>query len=337
MWRPASAAVLGVFLGVLLAFAPPGEGRAQTVAAPPAAPGAPAPAPTADAAADAPAEAGVEVGVIETLRHGELDLVARHVRPDEAGLATVLIVHDTLGAFDAPFVAQLQAGLANRGFASLAVNLSLNQSGRMTSLDCNARHTHRHEDALDEIDLWVDWLLGEGLGPVILAGHGRGGAQAAWHLAARAKDRVAAAMLLAPTGWTPRQADAEYRARYAAGLSALLTRIAGKEADEWVENVPFLHCGAVDATKAAIESYYGAEPMRDAPTALAETKTPTLAFVPGEAASSPENDTPARLADLDNPAVVVRVIPDADAQFSGDAFEPTMKAVEAYLRSILAP
>lgn len=285
---------------------------------------------------EASVDVGVDVGVIETLRLGALDLKARHIRPEGAGLATVVLVHDTLGAFDDPLIVGLQAGLAERGLASLAINLSLNVNGRLTALDCNARHTHRHEDALREIDAWTDWLLGEGLGPVLLAGHRRGGAQIAW-LLAKGEVKAEAALLLAPSGWTPRQADAEYRARYAAGLAALLTRIAGKKADEIVENVPFLHCGAVDATKASIESYYGAQPMRDTPTALAECKVQTLAFAPGEGASPPENDVAARLAELANPMVIVREIPGADAQFSGDALAPTVDAMAAYFRSVIGP
>jgi dienelactone hydrolase len=273
---------------------------------------------------------------IETLRFGALDLKARHVRPKGSGLATALIIHDTLGAFDNTTVADVQRAMAEQGAATLAVNLGLNVNERLGTLDCNVHHTHRHEDALNEIDAWVDWLLGEGLGPVILIGHGRGGAQAAWHLSERANGRVSAAVLLAPSGWSPGQADAEYRARYTAGLSALLTQIAGKAPEEMVENVPFLHCGAVVATKSSIVSYYGAEPMRDTPTALADVNTPTLVLLPEIIASAPKDDSASRLQAMDNPAIVVQAIKDADGQFSGVALTNAMTAIDAYLRSIFA-
>lgn len=281
------------------------------------------------------AAAAEKPAVIESIRLGAIDLKARHVRPPGSGLATVVLLHDTLGAFDDPLIAGVQGALEERGIATLAVNLSLGESGRMAALDCNQRHGHLHEDALGEIDAWLDWLLGEGLGPVVLSGHGRGGAQVAWHLARRAAGRAEAAVLLAPTGWTPRQADAEYRARYAAGLSALLTGIAGAKPEDIVENVPFLHCGAVDATQASIKSYYGVEPMRDTPTALVEVTTPTLVLVPEKDEAAPEDDTLERLEALNNPAVVVRRIDGADVQFSGAAFEPTVDVMEAYFRSIL--
>lgn len=271
----------------------------------------------------------------EVVRLGALDLTARHIRPKGSGLATLVLVHDTLGAYDDPLVRRLQAALTDRGVATLAINLSLGESGRVAAFLCNRRHAHRHEDAIEEIDAWVDWLLGEGLGPVFLAGHGRGGAQIAWHLARRAKDRVAGAILLNPTGWTPRQADADYRARYAAGLSALLTQIAGRDPNDIVQNVPFLHCGAVEATQASIESYYGPEPLRDTPTALAEATAPTLALTAENAATSPEDDTVARLQALDNPQIVVREVAGADDQFSGPALNEAADAIDAYLRSIL--
>jgi len=267
------------------------------------------------------------------LRLGALDLTGRHVRPAGASLMTVLIVHDTLGAFGDPTIAALQEALAARGYASLAINLSLGESGRTDPLACNARHVHKHEDALKEIGLWTDWLQGQGLGPVVLAGHGRGGAQAAWALA-REGWRYGAAALLAPTGWTPRQADAEFRARYSDGIAALLTRVARLAPDDLIENVPFLHCGAVSAAKASIVSYYGPEPMRDTPTALAEVRTPTLVLTPERATGLAEDDVDARLLAMKNPAVSVRVIEGAEAQFEEGAMDRAADAIDAYLRSV---
>jgi|GEM_PF-1102683 len=326
---------MGVLLAIMAALLAGMAQAQETPAKGPASPAAPvaatAPAAASGQAADAEPDPGPNA-TIETLRLGALDMRARHVRPPGSGLATMLLVHDTLGAFDDPLISRLQTALAAEGHASLAINLTLGVSARDGALSCNQRHTHRHGDALEEIDAWTDWLLGEGLGPVVLVGHGRGGAQAAWYLAKRAGDRVAAAVLLAPTGWTPRMADTEYRARYAAGLAALLTRIAGLEPGDVVENVPFLHCGAVDATKASIQSYYGVEPMRDTPTALASVETPILTLMPGVAGE--DDDTARRLAEMDNPYIATRRIEGADAQFQGGAFEVMIDAIEAYYRSI---
>lgn len=319
-----------VMFGVLLAFAMPaaiGADQARAQTASPVEQG---------GASPMPALPGDENARVETIRLGALDLVARHVRPPGANLATILIVHDTLGAFVDPLIVRLQAALAGKGRASLAINLSLGESGRIGPFDCNAAHRHRHEGALDEIDAWIDWSLGQGLGPIVVAGHGRGGAQAAWHLAARAKGKVSAGVLLAPTGWTPRQADAEYRARFAAGLSALLTRIAGLKPDDAIEGVPFLHCGAANVSQASIKSYYGVEPMRDTPTALAMAKVPTLALMPGPNEAAPEDKTHERLAKLVNPVIAIRTIGDADKQFSDqNAFDTMVDAIDAYLRSIM--
>lgn len=318
---------------VLLAGAMPSA--AETTKAAPATPATPAAPVVAPAVAAAPDGKTVDGAITETIRLGALDLVGRHVRPADASLATMLIVHDTLGAFGDPLVVNVQTALAKRGFASLAVNLSLGESGRAAPFGCNQPHRHRHEDALGEIDAWLDWLLGQGLGPVILAGHGRGGAQVAWHLATRGEGRADAGVLLAPSGWTPREADAEYRARFAAGLAALLTRIAGAKPDDLIEDVPFLHCGAASATQATIKSYYGVQPMRDTPTALAQDRVPTIVLLPDASVAAEEDKTFERFAKLNNSAVVVRTIDGADGQFSSDlAFSDMMDAIDAYLRSI---
>jgi pimeloyl-ACP methyl ester carboxylesterase len=281
------------------------------------------------AIADIPAPSGA---FIETIRHGALDLKARHVRPPGAGLDTIILVHDTLGGFESTLVTELQTALAEDGLSTLAINLSLGVSARMTAFECNERHRHRHEDALEEIDAWADWLLGEGLGPVALVGHGRGGAQIAWYLAKTGGRHVNTAVLLAPSGWTPRSADMEYRARYTNGIAALLTRIASFKPDDYIDNVPFLHCGSVVATRASINSYYGVEPKRDAPTALANVKTPVLALLPDPL--SDNDDVTKRLSAVKNQFVSVRPIPGADAQFSSDALPVVVKAIEAYLQSL---
>lgn len=282
------------------------------------------------AVADKPEPPGA---VIETIRLGALDLKARHVRPAGAALSTIMLVHNTLGGFDATLITELQTALAEQGLSTLAINLSLGVSARMTSFECNDRHRHRHEDALEEIDAWTEWLLGEGLGPVALVGHGRGGAQIAWYLAKSGGKRVNAAVLLAPSGWTPRSADVEYRARYTAGIAALLTRIASFKPDDFIDNVPFLHCGSVVATRASISSYYGVEPKRDTPTVLATVKTPVLALLPDPL--SDNDGVTKRLSAVKNQFISVRPIPNADAQFSSDALPVVVKAIEAYLQSLL--
>jgi pimeloyl-ACP methyl ester carboxylesterase len=165
-----------------------------------------------------------------------------------------------------------------------------------------------------------------------LAGHGRGGAQVAWYLAKTGQKRVAGAVLLAPSGWTPRTADAEYRARYTNGIAALLTRIASFKPDDFIDNVPFLHCGSVVATRASINSYYGVEPMRDTPTALENVKTPVLALLPDPL--SDNDDVTKRLSAIKNQYLSVRPIAGADAQFAADALPVVVTAIEAYLKSL---
>ena len=71
------------------------------------------------AIADTPAPSGA---IIETIRHGALDLKARHVRPPGAGLDTIILIHDTLGGFESTLITELQTALAEDGLSTLAIN-----------------------------------------------------------------------------------------------------------------------------------------------------------------------------------------------------------------------
>ena len=57
--------------------------------------------------------------------------------------------------------------------------------------------------------------------------------------------------------------------------------------------------------------------------------------MPEAGAVAPDDDTASRWEGLGNPAVVIRYIRGADAQFSGDAFGVAVEAMDAYFRSIL--
>ncbi|MBD3816939.1 MAG: alpha/beta hydrolase, partial [Halothiobacillus sp.] len=67
----------------------------------------------------------------------------------------VLLTHGTLTHKDRSTYAQLQKNLAAQGVSSLAINLSLGLNDRHGEYDCAVPHTHKHTDALKEIDFWV--------------------------------------------------------------------------------------------------------------------------------------------------------------------------------------
>lgn len=114
----------------------------------------------------------------------------------------VLMVHGTLAHGEMEIMRSMQELLRDAGYNSLAINLSLGQDAREGMYDCDSTHRHKHEDAVDEIAAWVEWLKGEGAERLAVMGHSRGGNQVARYLADQADPMVEKAVLLAPQTWS---------------------------------------------------------------------------------------------------------------------------------------
>src|SRR5258706_1519178 len=89
----------------------------------------------------------------------------------------VVLVHDTLGHGRMELMAALQDSLRDMGINSLAITLGLGMDKRHGMFDCSWEQDHRHEDAVEEISAWVQWLKEKGAASITLAGHGSGGKQ----------------------------------------------------------------------------------------------------------------------------------------------------------------
>ena len=113
--------------------------------------------------------------VIESLPHGVK--MSADYRAAPKGAPAVLILHGFLvnGAF--PVVQSLAEDLSAKGYAVLAPSLSLGVSGRRSGLACDAIHTHTHAGDLAEVRFWVDWLIKQGVGSIVLVGHSFGSVQ----------------------------------------------------------------------------------------------------------------------------------------------------------------
>lgn len=93
----------------------------------------------------------------------------------------VLMTHGTLAHNKMEIMSTLQNLLKDQGVSSLAINLSLGLDNRQGFYDCTVPHSHKHEDAVNEIGLWLNWLQQQGVKQVVLLGHSRGGNQTAWY------------------------------------------------------------------------------------------------------------------------------------------------------------
>ncbi len=273
-----------------------------------------------------------------TLRINGVTALADLVAPDDGSIANgvILITHGTLAHKDMELIEALQTALAERGLATLAHSLTLGVDRREGMYDCGVPHTHRHEDALDEIGAWVGWLKERGAGPVTLLGHSRGGNQTAWFAAERAGPEISRAVLMAPATANPDSSAAKtYRQRYKADLEPILGKAAalaasGKD-NEMMELPGFVYCQGATARAGSIVSYYGVEPRRDTPFLLPKLKMPVLVIAGSKDSVVP--DVARRVKPLaDGKKIKLEVIEDADHLFLDFYAEDAADLIAAFVK-----
>ncbi|WP_206455140.1 alpha/beta hydrolase [Aurantimonas marina] len=246
-----------------------------------------------------------------------LTLTGDLVRPDDVDTSQpiVLLVHGTFAHKDLELIEALQAALAEREVASLAVTLSLGQDRRVGMWDCNQPSTHRHEDAVAEISAWVDWLGDEGFGQIVPLGHSRGGAQVALWLSRQGERAdIPAAVLIAPATEDGSAAES-YEQRFGANLSNVLAEAKAAEPGQMLDVPGLVYCSNTTATAQSVLSYHAENPERDTPTLLTRgVSMPVLVI----AASEDEvvTDLPERLAPIiDSAKIRLETVEGADHMF----------------------
>lgn len=198
----------------------------------------------------------------------------------------ILITHGTLGHNKMEIIVTLQQLLMERGFNTLAINLSLGLDNRKGMYDCAITHRHRHTDAIAEIGAWVKWLYAKGSRQIIIAGHSRGANQTAQYMVNRQVPKVKAAVLIAPPAWDKEKADKSYKNRYKVTLNSLLGKmnraILAKKGDTVYKDLGFIYCPKTSVTAASFVSYYAEDRFFDTPTVLVRVKKPVLVITGSE-------------------------------------------------------
>ncbi len=262
--------------------------------------------------------------------NAQLDLASGKTVKD----GVVLIVHGTLAHNDMETLKTLRGALADRGFSSLAINLSLAIDDRHGMYDCKTPHRHKHLDALGEISAWMDWLKGQGAGPVVLFGHSRGGNQAARFAAERGSPMIAKLALLAPATWNAEKTAQGFEKSHgrplAPDLKVAEALVKAGKGDQLLDKPGLLYCPTAKVSAASFVSYYRPDPRFDTPSVLSEIKVPVLVM-------AGSNDTV--VADLpqkmtgkaDGAKVAFKVIDGADHFFLDLYAEDVADAMEAFI------
>lgn len=253
----------------------------------------------------------------------------------------IVTVHGNMAHYGMEMIEALQGIGKERGYNTLAINLSLGVNERHGMHDCTLPQTHRRQDAINELGAWIDWLKSKGAKNVVLEGHSMGANQVALFMAERNPDLVRVIVLLAPTTWDNEDVAKSYAARGGRELKPTMDRAhalveAGK-GDTMMPDTQFLTCANTATVSAAsFASYYTTAPDRDTPNLIARIKKPVLVL-------AAQNDTihykvAEKFAPVaDGERVRVKTIDGADAFFrdlyAEDAVDAILEFVAAHLGS----
>jgi len=195
---------------------------------------------------------------------------------------TVLVTHGTLSHNKSEIMTALQELFLENSVSSLAINLGLGLNDRHGPYDCSIPHTHKHEDAIDEIGAWLGWLKKQGVTQVALLGHSRGGNQTAWFAAEHDDPVIKKVILVAPQTWSPEYAAGSYEKNYGKPLAPVLKKaeslVAAGQPGTAMEHTDFIYCKDTTVSAEAIVSYYAPDPRKDTPYLLPKIKKPVLVF-----------------------------------------------------------
>ena len=220
-----------------------------------------------------------------SLKHNGLNLNANLKLADGKSLqdGIILMTHGTLGHGKMEIIATLQNLFADNEMSSLAITLGLDQDRRSGFYDCNTPHTHKHTDAIKEIDLWMNWLKDQGNTDVVLLGHSRGGNQTAWYAAEHDSPMIKKIILVAPQTWNASEVKSNYLKTYSKDLTAILNKAEslvrqGKSATQ-MTHTDFIYCKDTSVSAESFVSYYKNDPRMDTPVLISKLSKPTLVFI----------------------------------------------------------
>lgn len=247
----------------------------------------------------------------------------------------ILITHGSLAHRDMEMLVAFRHLLRDKGYNTLAINLSLGVDKRHGMYDCTTTHRHTNEDAVAEIGSWVGWLKKQGVSRVALLGHSRGGAQTALYAAEHDSPQLKAVVLLAPP--TIKNVDPDgYQQRYNKPLKPILERarklVKQGKGSTVLSNTDMIICPKANVTAASFVSYYDQDTRLDTPYLLPKIGKPTLVIVAGsdEVVVGLEKVV-APLADGKN--LHMQVLPGADHFFRDLHAEDAVEAIRVFLKA----
>lgn len=197
----------------------------------------------------------------------------------------VLILHGGLAHRDMENLVYLRSLLNDGGFSTLAINLSLGLNNRHGMYDCNKPHVHTNLDAVAEIDVWIQWLVLQGVNRITLLGHSRGGAQISLFANEKASSStypylIRNIILMAPS--TQDNGATGYEKRYDEKLEKVLSRakrLSTKGKKNALIKANMMFCRDIQVSAQSFMSYYDFDRRHDTPQLLNGIMQPVLVIV----------------------------------------------------------
>lgn len=245
---------------------------------------------------------------------GDLELAEGKTVKD----GVIMMLHGTLANNKMEIMQSLTDLLKEKGYNTLSVNLSFGADNRPSEmLDCSIEHKHKHEDAVTELDTWMNWLKDQGAGKVVLLGHSRGGNQVAWYAAEKDSDLLEKVVMVAPATADADKTSKEYEERYKKPLADIMAE-ASKLVEEGKGEIPlevpgFVYCENAKASAASIVSYYSDDERKNTPSLLPKIHKPMLIVVGSE--DDVVADLPAKLEGVKQDNLTVETVEGADHFF----------------------
>ncbi|MDH5474013.1 MAG: alpha/beta hydrolase [Gammaproteobacteria bacterium] len=223
-----------------------------------------------------------------TLKHNGLTLNANLKLAEGKTLADdlILMTHGTFAHNKMEIIATLQHLFADNGISSLAITLSMNIDNRTGFYDCSIPNTHKHTDAIDEINAWMTWLARQGSEKITLLGHSRGGNQTAWTAVEHDNPMIQKIILIAPQTWNMNNTSNDYQEKYNRKLLPILNKtqalVKNGTPETILDNTDFVYCNDASVSAESFVSYYEDDARKDTPFLLNKLKKPVIVFIGSE-------------------------------------------------------
>jgi len=207
----------------------------------------------------------------------------------------VILLHGTLAHNRMEIIKTIATLLSeDYGYPVLTPNLSLNDKDRMgesvqtstkgyaTLTACDIDHTHRYEDAVTELGVWVEYLKQEGFEKILVTGHSRGGRQVSAFLADNQSDPSIIGGVLIASGLSRNERNIEnYKKDTGLDLTKLLAQFSEFPQDQYIDVPKFIYCDNPRVTAGAFVSEYAANPLHSAPYNVEKIKELPILVIGG--------------------------------------------------------